>query len=864
MAVIIWGSGSFNRHNVETRRATCEHCGFTGPLKSYDATSFFSLYFIPLLPTGRRHVIDECPKCKRGRQTSAGKWSKLRRDELEPALDRFAAAPADREAARRALELATRLAGRVAFADVAQAVAEHHAQDASLLAQVGAACGYRELPEDALTAYQSSLAVVDDPEVRGALAMELMHQDRPRDAEAHVIQVVKAQGDDAAGLLYLLAESYQTVGEHGKALSAIDAYEKRFPELASGHAGELNRLRSGSDRMRHSGARITSANLAAGKAAAAPESMLRRVGPMLVLPALILAVALGFAAISLTMKPEVYMINGLTREMAVTVGGRKMVMQPMSREKLTLGYGDVRIEPGAGVYFEPATVSLSAGFFERVFDKPIYVINPDRTGLVLWESAQYAKNPATAAEGKYEIHTGKPVVRLTGLDYHWRDLPEEIELSSDSAKPWRQTVHHLDNYMFADAVDLVHEELGEAEAAQYVKLRAAATPDDELVLRYLHYYLNQADHLAFLEERVGQRPVLTALHRSYQALAGALQPERDLAAEYRARYEAEPGDASLAYLAGRMEKDPAKAMTLYEAGLAADEPSAYLYHGVAYRRMQAGDFEQALSLWRKAVAMELENELFADSLDRMLMATGRLGELIQEAELVVAGDPESAAAVYDLVKLLAMKGEVDTARAQSGQMLRRLQNMEDADDDTRAYWRKTFAIVIAQASQDAAGVAAKIKLVGAQDEWPYTLAAIDGRWGDALKHLEGSEYGEAAGYLAIYAGAAHSGQDTVAAPALDAAVKLLRERGDDDQLLADWLEGKQTPPPDANLYINENPDDLGVRLTALAMRYPEHREAWLGLARKLLFDPAGYKHELEAVIQAAADASKVIPHDAAQ
>jgi len=139
MAVLIWGSGNFNRRNEQTHRGTCDNCGYTGYLRCYDSSRYFSLYFIPLLPTGSNHVLDECPQCKHGKMISQGNWKKLRREELDPALSDFAAKPHNAEFAERALSLAAQFEDLKTFRQVSQKVVEHHPDNADLLARAGAA-----------------------------------------------------------------------------------------------------------------------------------------------------------------------------------------------------------------------------------------------------------------------------------------------------------------------------------------------------------------------------------------------------------------------------------------------------------------------------------------------------------------------------------------------------------------------------------------------------------------------------------------------------------------------------------------------------------------------------------------------------
>ena len=57
------GTRYCGKKNPSTRHDTCSNCGREVELRSYDTTLFFVFLFIPLIPLGKKRVIDECPRC---------------------------------------------------------------------------------------------------------------------------------------------------------------------------------------------------------------------------------------------------------------------------------------------------------------------------------------------------------------------------------------------------------------------------------------------------------------------------------------------------------------------------------------------------------------------------------------------------------------------------------------------------------------------------------------------------------------------------------------------------------------------------------------------------------------------------------
>ncbi len=68
------GTIYYGRENVRTRQAQCGICGESAALTSFDTGLFVILVFIPILPLGRKRVIDQCPACRRHHAMPLDEW----------------------------------------------------------------------------------------------------------------------------------------------------------------------------------------------------------------------------------------------------------------------------------------------------------------------------------------------------------------------------------------------------------------------------------------------------------------------------------------------------------------------------------------------------------------------------------------------------------------------------------------------------------------------------------------------------------------------------------------------------------------------------------------------------------------------
>lgn len=134
--MIIYGWGFYNRRDHQIVWGRCSHCNHTGYLKSYTATKYVSLYFIPVIPYGRVRVLSECPNCKHGGHLSVGEWKKLLVTELAPALENWRLQQ-DRESTLHALQATLRFQDPEGFAEVRDFARSRFPQDEEMLLQLG-------------------------------------------------------------------------------------------------------------------------------------------------------------------------------------------------------------------------------------------------------------------------------------------------------------------------------------------------------------------------------------------------------------------------------------------------------------------------------------------------------------------------------------------------------------------------------------------------------------------------------------------------------------------------------------------------------------------------------------------------------
>jgi len=98
------GTHYYGQRNIETRPGVCRQCGRGGNLSSYDTRLWFVIVFIPVIPLGRKRIVDYCPACRRHFAVDLQKWEMAKQLEISGALEKFRSNPTADSANRLSLD----------------------------------------------------------------------------------------------------------------------------------------------------------------------------------------------------------------------------------------------------------------------------------------------------------------------------------------------------------------------------------------------------------------------------------------------------------------------------------------------------------------------------------------------------------------------------------------------------------------------------------------------------------------------------------------------------------------------------------------------------------------------------------------
>src|SRR5262249_9075689 len=316
----------------------------------------------------------------------------------------------------------------------------------------------------------------------------------------------------------------------------------------------------------------------------------------------------------------VHVVNGLKVPIAVSGDGAAPgEVAPHGELPLSVAEGTHKATVARPAGFtEPVDFALQAGWFERFFKSPVWIIDPTRSAAVVWESTVYrdraAQGPAGFDAGSLQWHIGQPFTTYADVDYPFQEFPAELRVKNQrEATKTRVTIADLKPY---EAMNATAMQPGrQTDLLAFAESHLRVDPADSILLMIYSAMAAQAQQQnrcrEFLATRLDERPVLIDWHRVYQEQCQAREHDGELFGRYDRYLAAEPDNSALLYLRGRIDEDDAKAAGYYERSRQADPKNPYPWYAQGYRLRVGGDFAGARAALEEAVRLRPDDPLMS-------------------------------------------------------------------------------------------------------------------------------------------------------------------------------------------------------------------------------------------------------------
>jgi len=847
------GTTYYGKKNLERHRAVCEHCGQSGLLESYETRLWFVVLFIPVVPLGRKQILDYCPACTRHRAMGAAEWARVRESTIRERMQKVTQNPNDPKSAVEMHASLDFFGKQAEAAKMAAIMAEQFAADAEVLLYLGGwheRCG-RGAEADGCFA-KALAAAPENPAAKRAVGIGCLERGEFERGRQLLAFLEEPGPNQDPGVVLMLARACQAKREHEEAL-------KLFAKALAG-APALGRDAGFRKAVRASEAAL---GRKAISLPATPRSVLVRWG----LP---VVAVVALAAVILVNRHRagnqtLYVVNGLKSPATVALdGGGAEAVGGLTWRALPCAEGRHRAAVRVGGAAEEAVeFEVRNGWFERFGRGGVFVLNLGGAAAVLHETAVYTPKDQPSVPGTARLFCGESFLEFRDADYVFEEFPRQITTEQHSGQIRKTRVGaHL-----AEPDAVLGAYLGKAPEEELLRFAELHLDRDVADAALVRDYLQVCAIFgklprcrAFLEKGLQRRPVSIEWHRAYQSVCEHTGKTAGLEARYEAMLAAEPGSSALLYLRGRIARRGAEALGLYERAMAADPQNPYPRFATAYQLVARGELAAArppaAEACRLAPANEQMEPLFYglrlglgehDALKAETLAKLKKTPLDLDLELrllevcAAAGDLKAAAdahdayahRVFDKAGVILPKGVRIGSPAPYAAMARAARRSAGAVEAVAASW---LALLYLQ-GDFAKVLADSAALAKPEQKTRYAIQAhLElGQPGEAEKLLAGDQPADGDLCLLMSMAWRRAGDAAKAALWRERAVKKFASGRTDARLSAELLGKGEALELKAAEDLSLEAQEKAIVLAALAESCPAKRPELLALARKLNF-----------------------------
>lgn len=656
------GTTYYGKGNVNTRSGVCEHCKAQAAISSYETRLWFVVLFIPIIPLGKKQILDQCSACTRHRVVPLGEWERVRDEATGEATAKAGRDPNDPEAAMEMLGSLVAFQKHQEAQELADQMATRFPDNADVQFQLGAWHDTAGRTEKADACFERALQL--EPENRmAARAVGIGCIPKGDLARARkLLSFLETSGPEREpAVLVLLADAFQAADDHKSASELYGLAVDQDPSLARDKG-----LRK----------RANASATAIGVEELVPEppkNYNRRLawlgGAFLLVAA---ATAANYYAAS---NQTLHLVNGLPEQVTVVIddegdgtvvgpgrtnAGDGMVVGP-SRTSVKVAEGKHRaVIRRQGGSEETVEFEIENSIFQRFSSKTVFVLNVAGAANLLWQEALYTVQPDPNAENPYRVHFAEEFLTFRGVDYPFEEFPDEISMEGSSAT--RSRVGVLD----APPLSILMMLSDPPEMLRFAEHHLTINPADEMLLQVYSAISMGSDQTercrAYLGKGVSRKPVAIEWHRMYQEMARSADAEEALISQYEGLLKDDPDNSALLYLRGRLASRATDAEVYFDRAIEADPKNAYPYFAKSYYLDSMGEYTQSKELASKAAELKPGQIQIEHLLFEIRFALGEFADLESELRESLAEDPMSGSTQQDLLRVLVADNRVAEAR----------------------------------------------------------------------------------------------------------------------------------------------------------------------------------------------------------
>lgn len=651
------GTHYYGKSNKSSRTGVCESCGNMCRLDSYDTRLWFVVIFVPIIPLGKKRIIDECSRCHRHFASSHAEYEATKRESITEAMQQYEQGPSP----EAALDFHGTL---LTFHHYDQAkdfreLSMERFRDSDILLQgLAAQIDHAGRAYEAEPFYEKALAMRPDiTEIRMGAA-DARIADCKLDEARELLKPLESPGageNHSLGRLEMLAKAFQREGRNLETLEICKHLLAEIPDLESDN--DFRRLVSTSEKaLSHSESMLPEQPFSISSA----FSGKKRKPVLVVAVTLIVVAALLLSNEYWRRHRAVYLLNESGSPAKVVIDDQEPInVGEFKRIELSEGKHHIKVSGPVENAFD---IEMSSNYFHRWTHDPAWVVSVVGGSPLFVNTVHYAANPRPT---QTKLVLVERMYSSPHVDYPFTPPPGSIDAEAGQEK----TKIHLElpnlpaHVVFQYAIND-----NNPAAWAFAEKRLRLNRFDSEMLNFYQFaalMTGQRDRARrFLAEGLNERPISIVWHRVYQDITDDRQRETELVAEYEKRLADEPNSAAMMYLLGRIEPNHAKSLGYFQRSCDTDSTLAWPQMALAYDASSRGDWPKCLALADKARELKLDYSTIDPLRIAARFATGEAAAIEQEARRILAAEfnENSYNAIIELCEALVVQGKPEQAQ----------------------------------------------------------------------------------------------------------------------------------------------------------------------------------------------------------
>lgn len=226
------GTQYYGKKNARVYEGICESCQQHVKLTDYETGHYFVVLFIPLIPLGKKQILNDCSACRRHRSMPLREWEQIREESLDSGLSELAENMDDPSKAVELLGRMTVFNQLDEAMELASATVNQHASDYDTQIDIGSwyeSQGKTKLSDDCFA--RAINLEPDHPTSKRIQGVDAIQKGNPKEAATHFQSLRQPSEVYDPALFYMLASAYQQKGMHEESVNEFKQLIEQNPEL---------------------------------------------------------------------------------------------------------------------------------------------------------------------------------------------------------------------------------------------------------------------------------------------------------------------------------------------------------------------------------------------------------------------------------------------------------------------------------------------------------------------------------------------------------------------------------------------------------------------------------------------------------